>query len=97
VKKKVEVKEESKVKENKENAKGKKKATNFATCLKELKPLNLEKEKALFFDSGFQRNPFFLYPNISDIMDEEHKENLKYDSPHGDYLGLALRILEKGA
>ncbi len=30
-------------------------------------------------------------------MDEEYKENLKYDSPHGDYLGLALRILEKGA
>jgi hypothetical protein len=30
-------------------------------------------------------------------MDEEYKENMKYDSPNGEYLGLALKILDKGA
>ena len=44
---KLKTKEESKAKDMKESKI--KKKTNFATCLKELKPINLEKEKVLFF------------------------------------------------
>ena len=61
----------------KEGGKAKKK-TNFATCLKQLKPVNLQKEKALFFQSEFEKNPFFVYPNIKDIYDEQHKENFRF-------------------
>ena len=63
--------------------------------MKELKPVNLEKEKFLFFEKKGDYNPFFVYPNISDLNDEEYKDMKKFESPDESYMGLAISILEK--
>ncbi|EAS05765.2 hypothetical protein TTHERM_01042050 (macronuclear) [Tetrahymena thermophila SB210] len=79
--------------QNKENncqqnaTKDKKAKKDKKTALKDLKPLNLEKEKELFFKSNFTYNPNFLY-QLSDI-------NLNYSVPHTKYFDLALKILNE--
>ena len=43
--------------------KEKRKKENYEVCLRELKPLNLEKEKETFFTLEGKYDPFFLYNN----------------------------------
>ena len=59
-----------------------------------MKPLNLEKEKDIFFTLNYNYNPFFLYNNL-DPMSEHDKDYKSFDKPHDKYIELAIQILEK--
>ena len=85
-----------KKKEKKEDKKEeKKKKVNYCLNLKQLKPVNLEREKDIFFGKGFDYNPFFIYPNISDLNDQEYKDAKRYDVADQSLIALALAILQK--
>lgn len=58
--------------------------------LKDLVPLNLAEEKAIFFDSGFSYNPQFVYK-----IKINQSELVKYGKPKFWYLFLAKKILKK--
>lgn len=57
--------------------------------------MNLEREKELFFLNAGDYNPFFIYPNISDLNDDEYKDVKRFDTADSSYLSTALAILEK--
>ena len=96
IKEKNETPKKKPTKDDKEKAPpNKKKKTNYCLNLKELKPVNLEQEKSLFFRHEGNYDPFFIYPNISDLNDDEYRDMRKYEKAHDSYLGLAITILEK--
>lgn len=72
----------------------KKRKENYEVCLKEIKPINLEKEKEIFFSRQGKYSPFFVYANISQIT-EHDKEYKGMEKPHDKYMSLAVRILDK--
>lgn len=49
----------------------KKRKENYEVCLKEIKPINLEKEKEIFFKEQGKYSPFFVYANISQITEHD--------------------------
>lgn len=53
------------------------------------------KEKDIFFQKEFKYDPFFIYPNISDLNDDEYKDVKRFDTADDTYLSLAMQILDK--